>query len=553
MKKWWLLLCLLVLITACSEQPIVEEPQAELIEEMPEEPVAIIEEPFVEEPEEEPQATIREQSCSITTSDVTQDVELDQDLADEFGSVVDQDNFNALFDSVTQIQIDNVDNTYSIEEEIRFASGFGPQTTLSFDKNDKFGDDIFIPVARGDVSYYLTFKDDLKEDNRITGATASDSIVIPFLGQDLEIISASNNALTVIAPTKYRVKAGQTIHINGDTVTLIQTQQGSATVEVNGQREVITNNNEERVNGIEVLVTDISFDEGLEYDEATLIIGTDASTTVSDGEAYFDQDSDDPLWTWVLEGLNSANPTIGVTFAQSLDSPDEGPIYEGSALCLPNQYVCIVYKSTNTKDYRTFNLETGTKDLYASQADVANSTIDVTGAKVLEFDSTGKGFSYDSDKTEKVFIYHTGTQLQIYAERENQAVLTETITGSGTPFTLIHGNANVPVDFTVSGTTATMVLDFPVGDDLTIYFETDGTDRITYLGHSQGDTDTADDILYGSTDISGFEEDVRLGSGAILEDPEGHENSDDLTLFLPDRINDFSIEMMLEMTRVTCV
>lgn len=555
MRKIILILLLLLTITACTQTQeqtteIQENQQAQLIESE-----EVIEEILEEQVEESPkQVGLEDKTCSLQTQAKTHEVELDQTIADEFGTTIDADNMQGLFEGLININIDDVSKDYTLKEEIRLGDEFKPETTLSFDNSDNFGDDIFIPILRDEISYYITFQDGLAEGNRITDATESESITLPFLGQELEIISATANSLTVLAPTKYRVEAGETIYLNGDEVTLVQTGTTSATIEVNGIREVVQDTAQERINGIEVKVQDITNEEGIEYDEATLIIGADAQTTVSDGEEYFGEDQDDPLWVWDLDNLNQQLPTIGITVPTNIDNPNEGPVYEGDAICLPHHYFCLVYEKTNTDDYEEFTLDTQTKELFASQEDVNNNDPQVTGARVLAFETTsGNGFERGSTKVETLFFYHNGTELRVYEKLENHAVLATTITSTGGQHTLYNGKAEVPIRFTVTGTTATMTLDFSVGEDLIIYFETENTNEINYLGHSNGDENTADDILYGTKDISGFERDVRLGSGAILEDPKAHQNSDDLRIKVPDRINDFSISMKANINQILCI
>ncbi len=551
MKKLMLIIFLALILTGCNN---TQEPSAETGAEIVSvEPVEQIKEEVAEEKiEEEPQEIEEQVVCTLNRHTETNDVELDQSIADEFSATMDADNTKGMYEGVLDIDIDNVDSDYGVHDQILLADTFKPETTLSFNQDDQFADKIFLPILEDSVRYRYIFEENLRTGNRLTDATESQPITIQFLGRNMDIIAASSTTLTILSPTKYRMRAGETVHVNGDSVTLVQAGTGSVTVEVNGQREVVQDTAQERVNGVEIKVQDISNEEGLEYDEATIIIGEDAQTTVSDGEEYFGEDSDDPLWVWDLDNLNQAQPTVGITINKNIDDPDEEPMYEGSSLCLPNKYVCFTYVKTLVDDYLTYTLDTTTKELYASQEDVQNNTVQVSGAKVLEFDTNKNGFDVAGTKTETIYLYHTGTELRVYEKRANKAVLAATITGSGTPFKLDYQKAEVDVDFSVAGTTATMTLDFTVGDDLAIYFETENTDEINYLGHSDGDTDVNDDILYGTKDISGFDKDVRLGSGAILEDPKDHQSSDDLVLRLPDRIEDFAISVAVDVNEVIC-
>ena len=490
--------------------------------------------------------------CKLQQLSKTQEVELDQNINSEFGTTIDADNLDGLYKGLWRANINDTTGDYAVHDQILLANSFRPETTLTLNEDDQFGDAIFIPVMTDAVRYYYIIEDTLKAGNRFSDATEAEPLTIPFLGQELTVIGATANTLTVIAPTKYRVRAGESIHLNGDTITLVQTGTTTATVEVNGEREVVQDTQQERINGIEIKVQDITNEEGLEYDEATIIAGIDAQTTAHDGEAFIGQDEDDPLWVWDIANLNTQTPTVGITFNKNIDTPEERPIQEGYQLCLPNHYVCFIYEQTNTDEYVTYELEPATTTLYASQAEAQNNTAEVSSARVLKFHAEEKGFTRNNEKFETMFLYHNGSSVRVYEQRENKAVFTTAVTGTATPFNLQYGNANVPLQIAQTLTTATMTLDFSVGSDLVIYFETENTNQITYLGHSQGNANTVNDFLYGTRDISGFTRDLRLGSGAILKDPESHQSSDDLMIEIPHRIDDFGIAIRAEVNRMVC-
>ena len=222
---------------------------------------------------------------------------------------------------------------------------------------------------------------------------------------------------------RFDMKAGDEVQVEGKTVKLESaTSSNKVRVCVDTTCEVVREDDEQIINGLEVRAEDVSDDQGIEFDAATLFIGLNARETFKDGEEYIGEDEDNPVWVWMLANLNAAQPTIGLRFDLSLDSPDESdnpayehPLYEGESLCLPRDYACVTFDSMVIDDYLKYTINTGvTESLFMNQTQADSNTGSVS-KRVLELNAAG-----DDDVG-----FQIGTLAQIATSE--QSVETDTI------------------------------------------------------------------------------------------------------------------------------
>ena len=329
------------------------------------------------------------------------------DTNDGFGNTVDADDLEGFQDTTIDIDIGATDDDYDIRDEIRFGGTeitpsdlLAPHTGLTWQGGDPdFAERVFIPMVKNSWGYFYVFEDTLLAGNNLSASSNNEPIEIEFLGKLFQIEGTNNaaNKLIVNVGQKFFLNAGDTVVVDGKEVTLVQTAAAQATLSVDGVREVIAENDDERVNGLEIRVEDVSSDEGIEFDSATLFIGEKARETFSDGEEFVGEDEDDPAWTWRLANLNLLSPTIGIRWSLDLDFPEENnnplyehPIYEGESICLPFDYACIEFEGIQIDDYQDYEIIGGvSEDLYNSQAEATDGNKSVTGARVIEIRAKG--------------------------------------------------------------------------------------------------------------------------------------------------------------------
>ncbi|MBS3149875.1 hypothetical protein J4455_04260 [Candidatus Woesearchaeota archaeon] len=345
----------------------------------------------------------------------TEDLQVGKALnntADGFGTSIDSTDVDGFQDTSVRIDIDDVSDDYQVKDGIRFGnacanqasllanSGFESpilQTALSFDRDEDWQDKVFITFSKQSVCYRYTFDSALSSGNTLTSAKSTDPIAINFLGQELEIQNATNTSMVVNSGERFDLKAGDNVQVEGKTVTLISaTSSNKVRIDVDGTSKVITEDSEQIINGLEIRAEDVSDDQGIEFDAATLFIGLSARDTFKDGEEYIGEDQDNPVWVWQLSNLGGSSPVIGVKLDLSLDSPDETdnpayqhPLYETESLCLPRDYACIIFDSMAEDDFLKYSVDSGvTESLFWNQS-LADANSGAFTKKVLEISAGG--------------------------------------------------------------------------------------------------------------------------------------------------------------------
>jgi len=369
----------------------------------------------------------------------------------------------------------------------------------------------------------------------------------------LTIISATSTSITAEVGTAAFLNAGDTMEVNGKTVKLVKTGATSAVVDVDGVQEVIGTGSTKTVNGIKVKVKEVFNDDGTQYDSATLIVGTDATKTYTAGDAYIGEDKNDPDWIWDLASLATTSPTIGIKNDQIKDDPSDNPPMIGDSIALPGDYAQLKLDSLKVTDYKKFTVDTSTEELLSNNGLVTDST----SAKVVHLHADGAakdGFLVSTYKTDDVYLYANTTGMFVYYKDYSDG---NKIKNSGVAvvsgaayvtdkFSLKFRDSNVGADINWSAANAAGTLRFDfTGNDLDIAIKNSAATEITYLGASDSDTTTANDLIYGTYDFSGWEENTRLSNGVVVYDPKSNSPSDQVVFDLPGDESDFTVNFVL--------
>lgn len=473
--------------------------------------------------------------------------------------------------SVTITDDDGDTETYDFHEEIQFPAvglGIGIQTGLSFANNrqEDWEDRVFMPAGPGAIKYCIVFDETLDAGKYLANASSTDPIYLEMLGREMEIQGASATSITVKAGEEFNLNAGESVIVDGHTITLVKTDANNAMIEVDGQREIL-GSQARTINGIRVQVDDIFNDDGIEFDSATVIAGEDTIKTYNDGDYFIGEDEDYPAWVWSLSGLTGATPSVCVSWNLNLDNVDEQendmyehPAYEGDSYVLPFGYASITFDSLQIDDYQQYEITDATIDLW----DAAGDTKQVTSARVLKIRAVGaddQGFVTTSgtEKADTVYLYTpNATGLVLYRlDRSTPKavnVMNYTWSGSEDLFDIDYKQStfNVFWEWGPANGTFNGNLSFePTNsvDEMKVYVEQSAVGMIDYVGHSDGDTITANDLLYVTTgvvkDISGWEENTRMKSGIIIEDPDSYASSDKVLFQVPNDITDFKANVVI--------
>ncbi len=304
------------------------------------------------------------------------------------------------------------DKDYNAHEAIDI--GTATLTTSLEEGIPAYGDKPFLKVPIGSIGYRLELEKDLDTNNFFANATSTKSIRVPFLGKQLIINSASATSITALSGDKQSLRVGDTVQVNGKTVTLRAVSSTSAYFDVDGQALTVTKGQSARggASNVELYVDDV-FDSQQDVNDLAIVVlqGTNgqAINTYNSGENFVDEDQYTYLWEWNLASLNVGNKslvTLGVKTHESLASTSTSPfgskimdlgllksnkgyLSQGDYLCLPYRYACLVLEGTDGdvtwNDYTLNGVDTKGLDRNA------DATEDTSNAGVISFRANGVG------------------------------------------------------------------------------------------------------------------------------------------------------------------
>ena len=319
---------------------------------------------------------------------------------------------------------------------------------------------------------------------------------------------------------------------------------------------------------------------------AEIIVGLKAKETYSDGEAYVGEDKKDPDWIWVVNGLTTVDnsdifdvtddlkhygPIIGIknTFRAIDIDPDEEFVAKtvGGDFCLPGNFVCIKFNSTNTNDYASYKIQYGGFDLSNCRGNASwndksaiqiRSYDDADGLKIKRSGLFDTNLTVDI-KTDKLWVTYNGsaTFAALCYEDNNDNNLaklagTVKLDASGDDFNIAEINYkqtsgdNIAIDLRGDfGTADNLKLALDIKGEEGLVSNENVDDLVIALSHSaNGDFDglgitpsssEASELLWGSnsTQIGKKDEDHLSLYGIIIEDPDSNGAADTVSLEIP--------------------
>ena len=444
---------------------------------------------------------------------------------------VDDDDVDTLFDGEINIDVGS-DKNYDVHETIVFTTGASIETGLTTaSPAEDFGTTTFLELEKDSIRYQYVFDDVLDADNFLSNATSASSIEITILGHDLEITAATATALTVNLATEYFMKVGDSVVVDGHTVTLEEVGSSSVVVNVDGTTEVVDSTTK-TVSGIKVRGESYFAKDQVGAGSATISIGEDIAKTYKHNDEFIGEDDTDPNWVWELANLNTNAPVINISWDQIVDdSNDEHliSVENGESISLPNGYAEVYLSKYDVDDRQEYSMSVET----GLEIKGSGSFGDVTSGKAILFQAVGAtgddAFTVNSQKTDRVWAWYNSTDaaggMQIYYAFWNTTNNAETFTSNlsdtgataKTVFTIDFKDTAVNVQQTVNDSSNynITIANEDAHGDLLINFELSNS-AFEYIGESDGDTTTASDVIYGTRDISGWDEATRTQSGFII-------------------------------------
>ena len=485
-----------------------------------------------------------------------EDLKLHTALNATFGSTLDDSDVAGLQDSVLSLDMNNVEDDYDVHDELRINTGM-LETGLTYSNADEdWKDNVFLPLAKNSIGYYYVFDDNLNTGNYVSNASSEDPITIEFLGQSLEISGASASGMTVTTGQEEFMNVDDTVVVDGKTVKLLNVgTNDNIVVTVDGVQKTISGT--ATCNGLKIKVDETFYADAKIERSATLIIGDDATKTYNDGDAYIGQDEDDPDWVWDLANLNTANPTIGITYDQIKDDIKDYPpmMGENETLSLPNNYIAIKIDSFTEKDYQMYEIETSTEEVY--NATGGSGTPYDSSISLIHINGAGDDDSFEvsgGDDTDNVYLGGDNSgSINVFWKDPDDGKIKYTGTtflaaaAGDTGIDISFKDTNIPilVGLDASGANGNITLQTNIGEDITIAFKQDANGDIKYLGGGDGDTSTTGDLKYGSRDISSWEEDTMTEGGIIITDPKSHLSGDTFEFNINGDESDFKVNVVI--------
>lgn len=481
-------------------------------------------------------------------------------------------------DDLSGLQDTSIDlngSNYDVHDEVRLTGDVKIETSLSA-PDDNYEDNVYLEVqAAGALKYCFVWDETVNLDTH----TSSDTVLeIEFLGQTLEVYDiVSATSIQAIAGTEVFMDAGDTLEVEGKTVTFVKAGSSSAVVDVDGEQDVVSSGSTKTLNGIKVRVKDVFNEDGTEFDSAVLIIGLDALETYKSGDPYFGEDENNPDWVWEFAGLTTSGSGSIQTFCvknkKVINDLGDDPAGVGEYLSFPNDFIQIGIDSLTVSDdsYASYKI------YYESSTDLSNvggggasektfviESIDYSeGLKILATPGTGNwastGGNLSADiKTDKVYIhvntYASGLIDILYEDTNNKITDAGTfrLDNTSSDYNVLQINykdtkgTDIPLDLrgSLNASTDNVTLVFDIGvtnladgtDDITILLGDDNSADFDALGKTLS-SDEDLELVYGTgttaSKIGTKNEDHRTKYGIIIKNPEDNGNNDEVELEIP--------------------
>jgi hypothetical protein len=487
----------------------------------------------------------------------TEDMLLNLALNDAtaFGSALDDDDLPGFFDG--KVTINNLigsttyKDNYDAHDELRLTGDAILETGLTATSpHEDFKSETFIEIGKSSVSYYFVFDDSLNNGNYIANTSDDYPVELEFLGRTLTISgSSTDTSMTVQSGTEYSLAVGESVTVDGLTISLDNVgSSGSIVVSVDGVSGTVSEGGQKVINGVTVKNKEAFYSTEKEDRSAVILVGEDVSDTVTDGDAYCIGSADkttceeDEIWVWDLSGLSGASPVIGVVYNQRLDEYDE-VIGIGKEFAFPHDYAKVRLDSYVENDYKKYVVESDeVVDLYIGTTSYATSqrTIHIYGEGASKDSLLTTTGSHDTDDL-YLRVNSTTNALEVFYKdtSDNKVKYLQAITAAdATDYSvdnvasLKYQDTDLDLDIKWVNVSTTLgegkiILNTTNGDDIIIDFEEDTTNGdFRYLGETDGDSTYTNDLLYGTRDISGWEEDTRTENGIVIFDPKAHLSGD---------------------------
>lgn len=506
----------------------------------------------------------------------TESIPLGMPLANDSPGTFDKEITNSKLSGLLKDKISFKGAEYDVHEE--FVSGQSPSTTslpnnakiaTSLTSDPDYKTDVAMEVSRDSLKYYYVFDDPIAMNK----TTPEEPIEIKFLGKTIRITDINaDNEFTAYTGNEYYLNVDDNVEVDGKKVTLKNVGSANAViVEVDGITDTINPGEKRTINGLEVINSQVFYDDLKKDRSASLIIGKDASDTYKDGDAYIGEDKDHPDWVWNIGNLNQyesttpytnqefTGPYIGIENDFVYNNADDNPPMVGDCIDMPNDYLSVCMDSLTVKD-----------DQYAEYEARYDNSMDVSQANFKSGMESVPGIYVSADVTDGIFLdgnLNNGTALN---KKTDRLYITSDNSGQGVMVFYRNSDNKVryagSVDFNkevqighvnygntkdqdvkimlntgnnISGGNVdlTFVPYDPTylpgySDNITARFTYDSNAKIKSLGNTES-SEEAGELLWNNLAIGTRDKDLRTKYGIIIKQPDSNGARDSVLLNVP--------------------
>ena len=485
------------------------------------------------------QATVSTGTSSTTTvGGKSDEIRLGQEVDDvlDTSSYTDSD-IDGLIDSSIEFN----DTDYDVHEALTIDGNL--EVGISIGDDSEYGSNIYLETEdEGAFNYYYVF-----DEAFTANPTTSEPLKLSILGKDIRITSWTDNTkFTLRAGTEAVLGQGESVMVDGKTVTITTIGENTVAVNVDGETEFLADDETEEIgsSGVEVEIEDILYTDDADSRSVMVFVGTDVSEEVQHGDSMElfgePEEEADAEWVWYVDKedngtvASSGNnmPVIGATHNQEWNDADDEMIGVGGRINLPNDYGYVELTGTTDVEYATYTLT----------FDESFDTADESNKPVIKLTSSldDEGFRINSVDTDTVYI-RSGSASQVaywtYIDSDNDAVDIDIsdVTGEETLVDIKFGDTlwNVGTSSTANVTTGVFIeMDGTTFGNITIDV-TQAIDAEGFLGTSKATAETAELDVNG-TDIGTEDDDQRSKYGAIFMNPDSNGDNDKVEFMVPD-------------------
>ena len=267
---------------------------------------------------------------------------------------------------------------------------------------DDFEGKVYLTLLEGAIEYKLEFEDNLNTSL----IDEEETLEFSLLGEDVEISSWDNDAITIFRGTEIFANQGELINFEEYKIVLISVTDDSVYLSVQNSEgefktKIIDEDETRTINGLKIRIDDVFSSESKSF--AELVLGIDIDTEIRDGEEY----EEDSIWNWKINA-NSIGLVLNEDFLEIDSDEDFSAIGRNEKLCLPNEYVCVKFNGMDEKDSEEYSLELdersgeeyvrvkgnfeyGTKDydrIYVNSSGIYDRNLDLIDINEIELGDT---------------------------------------------------------------------------------------------------------------------------------------------------------------------